>query len=124
MLDFYETTPWQRFDNRYDRLNEAAEGYTAAIRYSLSSVLDYVVEDVTRPALVIILGDHQPITMITGSRGSQVPIHVLSRDEALIDAFEALGFRPGLVARGGSRLRMSHLLELILRASSADGVVS
>lgn len=124
MLAFYETAPWQRFDNGYDRLNEAAAGYTAAIRYSLRSVLDYVLEDVTRPALVIILGDHQPITMIQGSKGSQVPMHVLSRDKALIEAFEALGFRSGLVARGGSRVRMSHLLELILRATSSDGVGS
>jgi len=120
MLAFYAKTPWLRFDNNYDNFHEAAEGYTSAIRYSLRSVLDFVIA-AERPALFIVLGDHQPIYTVQGPGGRQVPIHVMSRDRSLLEGFLEWGFRPGLMVRGGSRLQMSGLLEVILSACSLEG---
>jgi hypothetical protein len=48
-------------------------------------------------ALVIVIGDHQPVAEVTRFSGSSaVPIHVWSRNPALIAPFRARGYTPGL----------------------------
>ena len=47
--------------------------------------------------LVIVLGDHQPPGSITNHDPSHaVPVHVISRDRALVDGFAADGYAPGM----------------------------
>lgn len=50
-----------------------------------------------RETVYILLGDHQPVSSVTGESSSwDVPVHVVSRDPALLQRFVALGFHPGL----------------------------
>ena len=46
---------------------------------------------------MIVLGDHQPAAEVTRwSESYAVPIHVISRNRALVDAFRARGYRSGM----------------------------
>jgi hypothetical protein len=46
---------------------------------------------------VIVLGDHQPVAEVTrASPSCAVPVHVVSRNSASVDAFRARGFRSGM----------------------------
>jgi hypothetical protein len=77
------------FDNR--------AGYLAALRYVLRSIEEYLVHRLDDDSLVIILGDHQPpLTLAASTRNRAVPVHVLSRDHALIERFATEGFKPGM----------------------------
>jgi hypothetical protein len=54
---------------------------------------DYVKDD----SLVIILGDHQPVAEVNGHSSSHgIPIHVLSRSQALLQPFLARGYTTGM----------------------------
>jgi hypothetical protein len=45
----------------------------------------------------VILGDHQPVSSVTGESSSwDVPVHIVSRDPALLQRFVAQGFHPGM----------------------------
>jgi hypothetical protein len=37
--------------------------------------------------LIVLLGDHQPMSFIAGDIGHDVPVHVIARDPALLRAF-------------------------------------
>lgn len=70
--------------------------YIKTIDYSLQTLGDYVAH-FGRDAVLIILGDHQPAPIVTGSDASRsVPIHIISRDKALVDRFQAEGFSSGM----------------------------
>lgn len=78
------------FDNR--------AGYLAAIRYSLAAVEQYLTTRLADDTLVIVLGDHQPpLAIAAETRNKAVPIHVMSRDPALVAPFRAQGFVAGIV---------------------------
>ncbi|MBP1849476.1 sulfatase-like hydrolase/transferase [Rhizobium halophytocola] len=70
--------------------------YIGTIDYSLQTVGDYIAH-FGKDAVFIILGDHQPAAIVTGQGASRaVPIHIVSRDKALIDRFEAEGYAAGM----------------------------
>ena len=78
-----------------------APGYLAAMEYQLDVVSDYVARFLAdREPLVIILGDHQPYSGITGKgKLGSVPIHVLCQDPAILDPFRDRGYTPGWIPR-------------------------
>jgi hypothetical protein len=77
---------------------ELRSAYVQSIRYNLHVLEGYLNQYAPPHALFLILGDHQPPALISGHPTSwQVPVHVLSRDATLIDAFLAVGFQQGLV---------------------------
>jgi hypothetical protein len=79
-----------------------ARGYEAAMRYELRLITEYLTRFLPSgdPALVVILGDHQPFSGITGKGKSwSVPIHVLSRDLSVLEPFKRRGYTPGWVPR-------------------------
>ncbi len=72
--------------------------YAQSVAYSLEVTLDWARRSLPEDALLIVLGDHQPASVITGREASAaVPVHVISRDGALLAGFEARGFVPGLL---------------------------
>lgn len=73
--------------------------YPESLAYSLEAVLDWAVRDLPPQAVLLVLGDHQPATLITGSDTSpDVPVHVISSDAArLIDPRGDFEFLPGFV---------------------------
>jgi hypothetical protein len=78
-----------------------APGYAAAMEYQLDVVSDYAVRFLAeRRALIVIVGDHQPFSGITGQgKPRSVPIHVLSRDAEVLEPFLERGYTPGLRPR-------------------------
>jgi len=80
---------------RHPRLEAA---YVDSIHYSLRTMVGFCLE-LDRPSLVIILGDHQPPveTLTASDPSSDVPLHVLSNRETLIEPFLSRGFQRGLI---------------------------
>jgi len=93
----YAGLPIARFPITWTNLADAAEAYDSSIAYDLQVIVDYVDRFVASDALVIVLGDHQPVADVTRFSGSSaVPIHVWSRNPAFIAPFRARGYTPGL----------------------------
>jgi hypothetical protein len=75
-----------------------APGYLKSLQYDFAVLGDWLAKRVLGNGLVILLGDHQPPAVVGGElRQWTVPIHVLSRDPALVAPFTASGYVPGLV---------------------------
>lgn len=71
--------------------------YRRSVAHSLDAVAVFLRDRVDPSTLVIVLGDHQPATLITGPDASRaVPVHVFSGDPDLLAPFAALGFAPGV----------------------------
>jgi hypothetical protein len=73
-----------------------------------------------REAVMLWVGDHQPAASVSGEgAGWEVPVHVVTRDPALLERFVAQGFVPGLVPRRPSIGGMHDLNAVALRAFAA-----
>lgn len=71
--------------------------YAQSLDYTLETIGQYVARHAD-DALIIVLGDHQPASIIAGwGRTADVPIHVFSRDERLLDRLPDTWWTPGMV---------------------------
>jgi hypothetical protein len=85
---------------------QAHEGYVRSVSYSLQSIADYLTQNVHRPTLILIMGDHQPIAKITGPDASwNVPVHVIASEPRLLQPFLDLGFASGMTPPTGPQPR-------------------
>jgi hypothetical protein len=85
--------PPVRFPINWSNLHQASAAYLHSIAYDLQVLVDYLTRFDLGDALVILLGDHQPVADVTRNSPSQaVPIHIISRQAALIDPFRARGY--------------------------------
>jgi len=103
-----------------ERLDGAAlaAAYRQSIRYNLAVVGGYLRQYAPSNALFIVLGDHQPPAIVGGREISwQTPIHLFSRDPALMERFITSGFQPGMqpgsAVLGGIEQVGSLLLEVL-----------
>jgi len=112
----YRTLPVQHHPIGWTNLAEGAEAYLQSVSYDLQVLVRYVTDFVPAGALVIVLGDHQPVAEVTGwSPSDAVPIHVISRDHALVQAFRARGYAEGMRPRlGGPVAGMEAFLPALL----------
>lgn len=93
----YRSLPVSRFPISWTNLPDAAEAYDRSIAYDLDMIVDYAVRFVPAGALVIVLGDHQPVAEVTRfSASTAVPVHVFSRNPALVAPFRARGYATGM----------------------------
>jgi hypothetical protein len=108
----------RRFPPPGGQVFENRAGYLAAIGYVLEVLENYLVERLDDDALVIVIGDHQPpLTAAAASRNTAVPIHVFSRDPALVEPFRRAGFAPGLVpARVTTDIGMESFLPWLIES--------
>ena len=117
---------WSRFDDvtafdaglksvahdAYADLRELSTWYVEAFRYELDVVEGFLLSYVPENSVVIVVGDHQPPKLVTHDNDSwAVPIHVFSKREELVRAFEPLGFEEGLVPLTPTALRMADFLD-------------
>ena len=76
--------------------------YAESIAYTLSSLISFVETYDDDDLVLIVVGDHQPATLVTGRGAShEVPISLVARDPVVTDAITGWGWREGL--RPGSR---------------------
>lgn len=71
--------------------------YVAMIDYNFQWLRGYFQQEHARDFVMLILGDHQPPSSVTGEGASwDVPVHVISSRPEIMQRFEALGFTSGL----------------------------
>jgi hypothetical protein len=93
---------YQRANNRHfpitwPNFENAQEAYIQSIIYDFEVLRQYITRWIKDDSLVILLGDHQPVSDVAGNSNSWgVPVHVLSRDQELLKPFEARGYVPGI----------------------------
>ncbi|MFL6080325.1 MAG: CDP-alcohol phosphatidyltransferase family protein [Ornithinibacter sp.] len=86
-------TAAQLWSNRAD----VPGAYRTSITYSLTSLLSFVEGHDADDLVVVMLGDHQPSTIISGFGGDrEVPVTVLARDPKVLDAISDWGWSAGL----------------------------
>jgi Sulfatase len=91
------STAWDEIDSQPD-WSRLAPAYAKSLQYDFAVLRDWLAHRLRGDALVILVGDHQPPTIVGG--GPQpwtVPIHVLSRDPALVAPFLGSGYVAGMV---------------------------
>jgi len=89
--------PAVHFPIGWTNIADAGGAYVHAVSYDLQVLAQYIVRFVPGDSLVILLGDHQPVAEVTRwSESHAVPIHVISRNHALVNAFRARGYRLGM----------------------------
>lgn len=108
----------RRFAYMGELVDAVAMRYARAELYELG-VLERYLPKLEDNALVIVLGDHQPPFLATGTRSFSTPIHVLARDPALLAEFTQHGFTNGLwvePSRNDPPVRHEGLFSMIVRA--------
>jgi phosphatidylglycerophosphate synthase len=72
--------------------------YGESIEYSLEALLSWVVRLQDDDLVLVMLGDHQPLPLVTGpDAGSQVPISVVAADPAVLDRIDGWDWQAGLL---------------------------
>jgi len=93
----YRREKRHRYPVKWPHFEHAQRPYVHSIAYDFRILTRYIPEYVQDPALVVVLGDHQPVWDVNGySDAWGVPVHVMSRDPALLEPFRALGYAPGI----------------------------
>ncbi|MFY1698339.1 MULTISPECIES: sulfatase-like hydrolase/transferase [unclassified Solwaraspora] len=73
------------------------DDYPRAVGYSLSTIISYIEARGDDDLVVVFLGDHQPSPVVTGPSASHdVPVTIVSRDPAVLDAVADWDWQDGL----------------------------
>lgn len=94
--------------------------YETSIAYSLSSILGFLERRRDDDLVAIILGDHQPATIVSGYGGNRdVPVTVVARDPAVVGRIADWGWTAGVRPRDDAPVwRMDAFRDRFLRAFS------
>lgn len=77
-----------------DRVRAA---YGRSIEYSLRALLSFLTTYGDENLVVVMLGDHQPATIVSGEDpGRDVPVAIVARDAAVLDRISGWGWTEGL----------------------------
>ncbi|HEX2073119.1 MAG TPA: hypothetical protein VHF92_04985, partial [Geodermatophilus sp.] len=72
--------------------------YAESIRYSLQAVISWVVNLHDHDLVLVLLGDHQPATTISGPEANHhVPVSVVAHDPAVLDRIASWRWQDGLL---------------------------
>ena len=72
--------------------------YGESIEYSLEALLSWVVALQDEDLVLVMLGDHQPLPLVTGPDAtSQVPISLVASDPAVLDRIDGWDWQDGLL---------------------------
>jgi phosphatidylglycerophosphate synthase len=111
----YWNHPLLRANTNWPDFSNASEPYLRSIFYDLAVLGDYITRFITDDSLIIILGDHQPVSELTEDSPSwAVPVHVISKNGSLIQPFLGRGYVPGMVP-GQTSAPMESFLAAFLR---------
>lgn len=92
-------------------------GYVQALEYLYQSLGGYLQLRSDRDFVIVLIGDHQPPALVSGSDVSwDVPVHVIASRRALLDRLELHGFQPGLTPAHPTLGSMHRLLPILLDA--------
>jgi hypothetical protein len=104
------------------------EKYGDAIEYQLKFLIDFIINKPTSDDIFILVGDHQPPSLSRTVENFDTPIHIISKDKAFIESWEAYGCVPGMIPDSSIHpIRQEALHWALLRTligSYADGQYS
>jgi hypothetical protein len=84
-------------DEVWDNPEEVPKQYARAISYVLATLESFVLTYGTDNTVLIILGDHQPMSFISGEDAPRdVPVHIIARDPAVLAALDTWHWRDGM----------------------------
>lgn len=87
----------ERLRNAYVDWLDMLPNYVAMFDYTYRWLGGYLQQPRPREAVMLWVGDHQPAASVSGEGANwDVPVHIVTRDPALLQRFVALGFQPGL----------------------------
>lgn len=106
-------TVWREVDSIRDH-------YRQAIEYMLQTLVSYVREYGDDNLVILMMGDHQPAPMVSGDAdGRDVPVHLIARDPAIMEAVAHWQWEPGLLPGQGAPVwRMDQLRNRFVEAFS------
>ena len=97
------------------RNDSGTRAYLDSLRYTFEWLGGYLGKEAPAQLVTVLLGDHQPWAVVSGSDASwEVPVHIISRDAALLDRLVARGFTRGLEPPAESEPRQMHELTSVL----------
>ncbi len=107
-------------EHRVNWLNMRSD-YLATVNYVYRWLDGYFALPEPRESITVLVGDHQPTANITGERAPwDVPVHIISRDPALLERFKAQGFTEGLSPDRKVLGGLHHLTSLLLGGFGPD----
>ncbi|MBX3010044.1 MAG: sulfatase-like hydrolase/transferase [Caldilineaceae bacterium] len=86
----------QKLDAENIAHDQRRRNYANAITYELKMLSNFILQEGTADDLFILIGDHQPPRVSRRDDGFGTPVHIISRDAALVAAFQPYGFVAGL----------------------------
>lgn len=90
--------------------------YVRMVEYTYRWLGGFLRQTEPRETVFVLVGDHQPTANISGESARwDVPVHVVSRDAALLKGFVDQGFRPGLEPPRQPLGRLHDLTAMLLR---------
>ncbi|MCB0126009.1 MAG: hypothetical protein KDE58_27320, partial [Caldilineaceae bacterium] len=115
-LNGLETTAESINDETRDHAVRRQDSFNA-IAYDLNTLVQFILQNNDTDALYILIGDHQPPRVSRRADGFDTPIHIISRDAALIAAFQEYGFTPGLwINEKEPAMKHEGLYSMVVRA--------
>ncbi len=104
---------------------EVPAAYRRSIVYSLTSLLSFVETYGTDDLVLVLLGDHQPSTIVSGHGANRdVPITVIARDPDVLDEMSGWGWHEGLRPSPGAPVwRMDAFRDRFLAAYSDPATI-
>jgi len=94
--------------------------YGRSIQYSVSTLLSFVEHYGTEDTVLVFLGDHQPVKIVTGDNASHdVPVAIVAKDPAVLERISSWGWTDGVHPRHDAPVwRMDAFREKFLAAFS------
>lgn len=97
------------------REHSGTTAFLDSLDYTFAWLGEYLQRRAPHGLVTIVLGDHQPWAVVSGSDASwEVPVHIISSDPALLDRLVARGFVRGMVPPPGAAARPMHELTPLL----------
>ena len=72
------------------------QNYLNAVEYELRVLVDFILSEEAPNALFVLVGDHQPPRVSRKEDGWDTPIHIISRNQTLVNGLTQYGFEAGL----------------------------
>lgn len=98
-----------------------APAYVESVAYAYQTFAGYVRQRAKRDYVMILIGDHQPPAAVTGEGASwDVPIHVITNRQDILDSLLEHGFTRGLTPVRQHLGQMNEVVPVLMGAMSTD----
>ena len=123
--DPYDSDALDRAWSDWPDWSNLGPSYVKALTYAYQTVGGYLRLRADRDLVLILIGDHQPPSLVSGGGASwDVPVHVVASRPALLEQLHGREFIEGLSPDGPAVTTMDRLLPVLLEAFGDRTVVS